>query len=514
MPKLIKLQKTIEGLTTKTGKLKEIDKRSINDAYRFLEDTISKITREKGEISEAISKVKLGELSGKYVPKHIFDSIQEITKTRDMSEQVIGKVVAGFKFGKVVMNPATHGRNIISNKLLNWWKLGLGPWRIDLDIEAGQNLLRKGKYWKELDNIGVLDDATYAAQELGVLWGKTEAATLLGKGRGLLGKSAKKLGDIYQGEEKFAKMAAYIFKRKQGLGIEDAWKAAESATFNYAQVTPFIRKVRTSLFGFPFITFTAKATPVAIETALKHPGRISAIGKIKQGIESQSDIKKTARERASEPAWVRDGFYIKLPIKDKQGRSAYFDLTYIVPFGDLVSGDFVERQISRETGLKEGAVIGALRKSPFFNFVKEISNNQDFYEDKIWKDSDSQDKQLGDLFRHLTKTYFPPLIADQIPGGYVTKGKYQGQRRPSVLERSKLASTENQYRTLQQEMLRNVGLKIQPVSADIQETYMDWEKKKALETILQEAGITKEFTRTYIPKEEDEKEPGRLFPKK
>ena len=97
----------------------------------------------------------------------------------------------------------------------------------------------------------------------------------------------------------------------------------------------------------------AAAVP-ALETAAKNPGRISAIGKIKQAIEQQSDIQETDEERAAEPPWVKDGFYIKLPIKDKEGRSAYFDLTYILPFGDLISGNFIERGTKLETGFKEG----------------------------------------------------------------------------------------------------------------------------------------------------------------
>ena len=58
-----------------------------------------------------------------------------------------------------------------------------------------------------------------------------------------------------------AKLTAYIYQREvKNLNPEDAWKAAESATFNYAQVTPLIRKLRTSIWGMPFITFTYKAT--------------------------------------------------------------------------------------------------------------------------------------------------------------------------------------------------------------------------------------------------------------
>ena len=88
-----------------------------------------------------------------------------------------------------------------------------------------------------------------------------------------------------------------------------------------------------------------------------------------------SDIKETERERASEPPWVKDGFYIKLPMKDKYGRSIYFDLTYIIPFGDLMSGNFIERQIKRTTGVKESLAEALVSKSPALNFLKEISRN-------------------------------------------------------------------------------------------------------------------------------------------
>jgi len=498
IPKLIKLQKGIENLSTKATKLKGIDKRSIDDAYRFLEDTIQQATSKKDVLASAIEKTKFGELAGKYVPKYVADSINEISKVRGTTEKLVGNIVAGFKFGKVVMNPATHGRNIISNTLLNWWKLGIGPWRIDKYIDGVKELNVKGEIFQKAIAQG-MDDATFASQELGSMLTRGDALSALKKGKGMLQKSVDFLGNIYQGEEKVAKIVAFKEMLRRGLSDEDAWKAAVSATFDYAAVTPFIRHLRTSIFGFPFITFTTKATPIAVETLLKAPGKISVFGKIKTAIENQSDIHTTARERAAEPAWVRDGFYIKLPIKDKEGRSAYFDLTYIMPFGDLVGGDFIDRQISRETGAQEGIPQGLMRKSPFFNFIKEVSVNQDFYGNKIWKDGDAEGKQLGDLFRHLTKTYLPPLISDQIPGGYITSGKYTGQRRPTTLARTKMAEG-TQQRNLMEEILRNVGMKIQPIDVDIQETYMESEKKKALQTLLSESGMLKEFKTYYQPK--------------
>ena len=179
------------------------------------------------------------------------------------------------------------------------------------------------------------------------------------------------------------------------------------------------------------------------------------------------------------------------------GRSAYFDLTYIIPFGDIVSGQLFGRQVKRETGTLESAPEALASNAPAFGLLKEISRNQDFYGDKIWNESDTIEKQLGDLMRHMTKTYLPPLVADQIPGGYMRNGT---RRQKGFVGALKPQEKESQQRTLMEEMLRQVGAKIQPIDADIQETYQEWNKKKALETLLKEKGVIKDFTMPYIPK--------------
>ena len=439
---------------------------------------------------------RLGELSGKYVPENMFNYIQELSEP---IKYTLGKkLIADFKFMKVVLNPATHARNIVSNSILNWWKLGIGPWNLQKYLSAVKDISTNSPMWQRAKKVGA-DVDSFASNEIKSLLDSPETAGFGNKIGNMWGKIKKSLGDMYQNEESVAKMVAFKEMIKKGMTDEQAWKAAESATFNYAQVTPFVRKLRTALFGFPFITFTVKATPVAIETALKHPRRISAFGKIKNAIEDMSDIKETERERASEPPWVKDGFYIKLPMKDKYGRSIYFDLTYIIPFGDLMSGNFIERQIKRTTGVKESLAEALVSKSPALNFLKEISRNQDFYGNKIWNESASTEQQLADFFRHFSKTYLPPLVADQIPGGYNEKGvrQYRGFYGTTLTP----AEEENQRRTLLEEMLRNIGAKVQPIDADIQETYQEWNRKKALETLLKEKGVISQFKKYYIPKE-------------
>lgn len=494
--KIINLQKRIEKLTRKSTKMKAIDKRSINDALRTWEKQINDLKFDKEGLIGRLEDLKLSQLGGKYVPEDIHKLINEIINPDPVT---FGKkAIAGFKYSKVILNPSTHARNILSNMTLNWWKLGIGPWRIDLYKEAFKQARRGGKWVDELKKAKVgYNIDTFASNEFKHILDSSEQFGA--KTNTLINKWKNKLGDLYQGEENVAKLAAYIHHRKKGIGIEEAWKAAESATFNYAQVTPFVRKLRTSIWGMPFITFGLKAAPIAVETALKHPRRVSVIGKIKNSIEDLSDIKETQRERATEAPWIKDGFYIKLPIKDKEGRSAYFDLTYIIPFGDLVSGQFTERQISRETGLVESLPVAAMSKFPTFNFIKEIARNQDFSGRRIWRDSDSMEKQTSDLMRHLTKTYMPPLISDQIPGGYNSKG----ERVPSGFIKAATGDKKGtQQRNLMQEMLKVVGLKIQPIDVDVQESMNEWNRKKGLRTLLKDRNAVKDFSSTYIPKKD------------
>lgn len=459
----------------------------------------------EGGLKELPDTKTLGALAGKYVPEPIYDDIQELVRVPTTAQRNLGKIVGVFKFGKVVMNLPTHIRNVMANFILNDFE-GLSPARLDIYAKAAKELKTKGKFYQEAKKMGMGLD-TFASNELKYLLDGPEAAGWIKKAGK---KTANKLSEIYQNEEQFAKMAQFVFQRGKGLSPEDAMSIADKATFNYAQVTPFIRRMRESMFGYPFITFTYKATPQVARTMITKPGKISKIGKIKNAIENMSDLEELKEERKTEPHWVRDGFYVKLPMKDKHGRGAYFDLTYIMPFGDLISGQFLERGVKRETGLPEGPGEAVLNKLPFFQLVKNIGKNQDFFGNKIWLESDSVEKQTADLFQHITKTYAPAPIYEQMRGGYrkdYETGEYN--KRPGTIERVLSQREEEiegggfQGRTLAQEMLRNVGLKVSLVDLNLQKKFNEREQRKALETILEENGLISKFERAYIPEDEN-----------
>ena len=363
----------------------------------------------KETIEEGFSKLPdvktLGNLAGKAVPMPIFDDIQEIIRVKSPFQKAAGKVVAGFKFSKVILNPATHARNIMSNFILNNFE-GLSPARLDIYGMAAKELVKKGKWYQEAQKVG-LGLNTFASREIRDILVGPEGASFVKK---FGGQVVDKLGDLYQKEEEFAKLAQYIFQRKKGLIPDEAWKIAERATFNYSQVTPFVRRMRESIFGYPFITFTYKATPQVAKTLVTKPTKISNIGKIKNAIENAADIKELERERAVEPDYIRNGLFVRLPWKDKYGRPAYFDLTYIIPMGDIFTGQFITRE-------KEGETLPqtAMRKLPFFNVIADLAQNKDFFGNDIIKKTSLEPQQIGgDIMRYLSKTYLPAFTESQI----------------------------------------------------------------------------------------------------
>lgn len=492
---LVEMQKRIEELTSKSKTLSEIDKRSINDSFRSLESNLNKQMLEKEARLDALISSKEGALAGKWVPKHIADMIDEKINP---SEPFGSTVVAAFKYGNVVMSPAAFVRNAISNKILNYWKLGIGPWRADLDRRAYKAMNNPDdKYWKMASELGMGED-TYFSSEISNIINNQKTSFFTGSGKKYIEKAARKVGDWYQAEETHSKMVAFIKHIDDGFSPEEAMKAAHSATFNYAQVTPFIRKVRQSLFGVPFITFAMKAAPVSIETAALKPGRISVFGKIKNAAYNAAGVseEEVQKEMENAPPWVKEGFYTRL-WDDEHGRTMYFDWTYIIPFGAIIDGSLVRQDMEQQTGLPESPAVKLVSNLPAVNLIGEIYRNETFSGKKIWRDSDDDHTKMKDLTRHIIRMFAPPPAKNFINEGY---DKRTGEPVLSSFEKASTADKDNIRRNFEQEIAKNFGFKIQPIQSDVTDAYREWNMKTGLQTMLQEQTGLQMFNIPYMPK--------------
>ena len=424
--------------------------------------------------------IGLGKLSGKFVPKFIYDDIQEVIRSKGEWEQLLGKVVTGFKYGKVIMNPATHARNMMSGYILaNFAGIPLARMP-DLTAKAIKSIKTADKYSQELEKMGRGLDTFVGGELREIFVHSTDPAF-----KRIPIQILKKMADIYQGEERFGKRLVYIWAREKKIEPQAAWAMAEEALFNYSKVTPFVKRIRESIFGVPFITFTVKATPFVAKTFITKPATIGKYGLIKRDFEKLSPQDQLSEERKSEPDYIRNGYFVRLPVEDQHGRSLYFDMTYILPFGDLIAGTLFQAS-------RPGERLGErmLSELPLFNILGELYSNKNFFGEEIIKANHTDPLEIGtDILSYLTKAYGPPPFTD-------TPGRIK-----TALSLGKIPKDEiNQKRTLSEEILRNFGLKVQPYDLEQQKRGRKFESIEAASSFLKAEGLVKDFTRVYIPK--------------
>lgn len=290
---------------------------------------------------------KLGPLSKAMVDPYIWDDLNQMVIIENEWVRAWDGLIRLWKTGKVVYNPATQVRNMLSNTILADLA-GLNPHRVDIYAEAARDLLKKSGYYKEVKEKTTL---------LGTEWAGAEIKQFLSEaGQWTTGdfsvKTAstfKKVLDIpgktYQGVEQFFKLAVYINERKGGATIKDAAKHAEKYIFNYQKIPPAIRWAKR--WYSPFITFTYKALPRVAETAVRQPWKLAkylvlmkVVEEITRRMHGESD-EEVEREKRVLPNYMRKKVlpgqlgHLRVPYKDKYGRSKYLDLTFILPWGDI-----------------------------------------------------------------------------------------------------------------------------------------------------------------------------------
>jgi len=160
---------------------------------------------------------KLGPLSGALVDPYIWDDLNEAVKVRSDILKAYDSVLTLWKTGKVVYNPATQARNILSNSILADFA-DLPQWRIDIYAKTAKDFLTKSGYWLE---------ATKNTPLLGKEWAAAEATQFLdavsklkegnfaSQAAKLIAKTLDKPKELYGFWEQFFKLAIYTNNGKR-----------------------------------------------------------------------------------------------------------------------------------------------------------------------------------------------------------------------------------------------------------------------------------------------------------
>ena len=260
-------------------------------------------------------------------------------------------------------------------------------------------LTRGGKKWQGMSrmasklyqNIEVLGKTAFIMHALENRVGELEAIT----------REEKNLGPEINGV------------REPLITIEDAAvQEANLALFDYSEVSPTVKGLRSSFWGAPFITFQTKVAPLLLRTALKHPTRFLPYVMLGAGIQAAfgglpfvdddwDKIKKLL------PEWAREkGNLMLLPWKNMEGNIMAIDLSYFFPWAAFAEVPKALWHKEWQQAAFDGGIVG-----PAFQLAAAVLTGKDAWSGRsiIDEHSATSDK-VFDLLAYGVQMSMPPFL--------------------------------------------------------------------------------------------------------
>lgn len=400
----------------------------------------------------------LGALAGKFLPAAEYNAIAQLRKVPSEYEKFFNKALTLWKSFKTAYNPSTITRNDLTNFFILNPLGGVGPHRLDVYARATQELLTKGPMYQLARKEG-LNISTQQAAEL------TQQATRFYRANeGLIKQFFGKIGDFheavknfYGSQDKFFKLANFIKGvTEDGMTPTEAMRRANFYLVDYSEVPTLIEWARKSPFGVPFISFTYGVSKPLAKTLLERPDKLAAYYKILNGIQSFNPLGETPQDLQREedvlPEWIQNGTYLRLPVKDKIGRSQYVDLQYILPTNILETNNIKPSH-------------------PLLSWTSAIFNNKDpFFQKEIWNETDTDFEKAQKAGAYLLRQFFPSMTP--IIGTSADKVWNWFQKRPD-----KTGFVKDQWQVFLDVL---GGIKITPIDPTIEAQKRAYEKQRQL----------------------------------
>ena len=343
---------------------------------------------------ERVQGKQWGKLDGMWLRR---DVKTDLSETFDWTSQFVknwDKAMGLWKYGKVILNPATHARNFYSNMILAYFG-DVSPTDVTTYTRAVKALKNGADdpHYKEAKDWGLFNNS-FVQSEIMKLRQGVEG---LRDGQGLqrfVRKAASLPAEVYQGNEHLFKMAVFIKARNSGLSVDQAARKAEKYIFNYNDIPPFVRHMRR--WVSPFFTFTYKALPLAAEMMIRKPWKVMAIGGAMYGMEKAAqdrlgyDPDKAEQQRELMAPWMRSRVFsilpyderlpralnpyvqVRMPFQDKWGNDLFLDLAYILPYGTA----------GEKWGQSNLPLNDLFPNNPLFDMATAIYTNKDAFTGK------------------------------------------------------------------------------------------------------------------------------------
>lgn len=226
---------------------------------------------------------RYGKLAGLYIPQEVMTHLSQVDESANQSLALYRKAMGLWKEGKTVLNPVSHVNNIVSNLSMAHFG-GVSYHRADKYLAAMKDFATKSPALMEAKDAGLFLGTMSEAELLNTLPPELQALAKQADSKAARGVKwvynamnyflRRPMGVAYQAEDTFFRYLLYKEARGRGMPANDAVDYAQRYIFTYDDLPKGARMVRD--FAIPFVSYTYKAVPALLHTALAYPHRFAA----------------------------------------------------------------------------------------------------------------------------------------------------------------------------------------------------------------------------------------------
>lgn len=390
------------------------------------------------ELSEDDTKAQLpkdkryGPLSGQFVTKDVASLVISQFAVVNNPEMLVDKIdhagkklLVYFKWAKVPANIFSYPRNFMSN-FFQWSMSGADPAQFATSYAKAifsmlkkdvwhQNARKGGIFGTNAIGAEVNDALKIMAEELGA--GRTKTKRLY--------NAMQAVGNAYGVIDDIAKIARIRYGMEvDGLSLEDAVDVAQQSHYDYSLTYDLVRGMRDpdfkrgmalKLIGTLFPTYTHKTIAYLYDTMIHRPATLALIGAalvmLTGGDDDDRDKighKRYDKIMATTPDWVKKNPLIRTDMKktkDGHVEVTYTDISYVVPFGSLLSALYQTGQGDPVGGLSGIGLAG----TPLHMIGGLLTNKDAFTGKEIYYEHDQYEK-YKDISMYVATQWAPGTI--------------------------------------------------------------------------------------------------------
>nr|DAG48964.1 MAG TPA: ParB ddrB-like ParB superfamily domain [Caudoviricetes sp.] len=392
-------------------------------------------------ISDTSPVKRYGALAGKYVSPAVWSELKRYNKDANAFTRVWKKLLAAWKEGKTALNPVAHMNNVIGNVAMAHFA-GVDAWDTPAYYRTLRSIYRNDKDYQEAEAAGLFSGSWSRAELINLIPEDGVRDRLTGPqptyekvlnlflDYGTLGLR-KPLRFLYEKEDAVFKYVIYRDARAKGMSSRDAVDYANQFVFTYDDLPSGARAVRDT--ALPFFSWTYKAIPVLLRTAMLYPHRFLAPAASMLLANQLAYLALAASAAGDDDDWwtiwqnaqkLKDAEDEALPEQGKgltlfgtpkfmrlwnnqDGTANFLDVARLVPGGDLMDAN---NQMGGMPWIQP-----LMPNSPQIGMFLAIFANKDAFTGReIVKGTDSASEAFRKRTAYVVQSIAPALA----PGGY------------------------------------------------------------------------------------------------